>query len=101
MWHFSSRLTRRLFGDGGLGGLRPVPVTGLPHAADALMISTRTSDARPEFAAPPSIFERAHSPLGMRLRARRLFNDHAHADRRAPPGGDPGGRAQGKPDRGI
>src|SRR5207237_7884731 len=100
MWHFSSRLTRRPLGDGGLGGLRPVPVTGLPRAADALIFSTRTSDARPDFAAPPSIFERAHS-LGKRLRAWRLFNDHAHADRRAPPGGDSGGSAQGKPDRGI
>ena len=35
------------------------------------------------------------------LRARRIFNVHAHANRRAPPGGDPGRRRQGKPDRGV
>ena len=31
----------------------------------------------------------------MRPRARRIFNVHAHADRRAPPGGDPGRSRQG------
>ena len=30
-----------------------------------------------------------------------IFNVHAHADRRAPPGGNPGRSRQGKPDRGI
>ena len=40
-------------------------------------------------------------PATAGLRARRIFNVHAHANRRAPPGGDPGRRRQGKPDRGI
>src|SRR6218665_3047355 len=102
MWHFSSRLTRRLFGDGGLGGRRLVPVTSLPCAADAhYHLSTRTSDARAQSAARPSIFERVHLSIGTAVRAWSDFNDNAHADRRAPPGRDPGGRAQGKPDRGI
>ena len=34
-------------------------------------------------------------------RARRIINDHAYADRRTPPGRDPGGRRQREPDRGI
>src|ERR1043165_5859194 len=102
MWHFSSRLTRRLSGDGGLGGRRLVPVTSLPLAADAQYhLLTRTSDARAQSAARPSIFERAHSVLGTKVRAWSDFNDNAHADRRAPPGRDKGGGAQGKPDRGI
>src|SRR5687768_4800889 len=32
------------------------------------------------------------------LRARRLFNGNAHVDRRAPPGRNAGGGAQGQPD---
>ena len=45
------------------------------------------------------IARRRHSR--MHGRAWRNFNVHAHADRRAPPGGDSGGGAQGQPDRGI
>src|ERR1700754_993860 len=102
MWHFSSRLTRRLSGDCGLGGRRLVPVTGLPRTADAqIYLSTRTSDARAQSAARPAIFERVHLSLGTAVRAWSEFNDNAHADRRAPPGRDKGGGAQGKPDRGI
>src|SRR4051794_17360486 len=33
--------------------------------------------------------------------ARRQFNEHAYADRRPPPGGNPSGRGQGKPRRGV
>src|SRR5690349_16887178 len=102
MWYFSSRFTQRLSGDCGLGGRRLVPVTSLPHAADAKFhLSTRTSDARAQSAARPSIFERVYLSFGTKVRAWSELNDHAHADRRAPPGRDPGGRDQGKPDRGI
>jgi hypothetical protein len=103
MWYFPPRLTRRLFGDGVLGGMRPALVTGLPRAADAnIHLSTRTLDARPYFAARPSIFERAQlSALKAKVRAWSDLNDHAHVDRRAPPGGNPGGRDQGKSNRGI
>src|SRR5204863_5126819 len=116
MWYRSPRLIRRLVSDGMPGGmLTPAFATGLAQTADANIFSTRTLDARPETPARPSIFERLHhsacqdSPSRRRfdggprvaVRAWSNFNDHAHADRRAPPGRDPGGRDQGKSDRGI
>src|SRR3712207_5327598 len=101
------------------GTLRPA-IAGLPHAADAnKSLLTRTFEARALSAAPLSIFERAGRaapsvyPQSSRLspwleehhrtaaRAWSELNDNAHADRRAPPGRDQGGRGQGKPDRGI
>jgi hypothetical protein len=102
MWYPSSRLTHRLFGDGVPGGLRP-ELIGHPQAADAnIHLSTRTQGARAEFAARPSIFERVHLLFFERgVRAWSDINDNAHADRRAPPGRDKGGRDQGKSNRGI
>src|SRR5438270_7100251 len=92
------------YGNGAASGaLRPGLFAGRPIAAEANdIISTRTRKARALEAAPLSLFERAHRrPHGTARRAWRLFNDNAHADRRAPPGRDPGGRRQGKPDRGT
>src|SRR3954453_10824109 len=104
MWYSPSRLMRRSSNDGVAGGtLRPALVTGWPRTADAQSdLSTRTLDALAEFAALPSIFERLHRPASEpRVRAWSELNDDAHADRRAPPGRDKGGRDQGKSNRGI
>src|SRR3954465_4643713 len=102
MWYRSLWLFGRFRRSGMPGGVLR-PAFGLAQTADAnIHLSTRTSSARPEFAARPSIFERLHlraSELGVRAWSR--LNDNAHADRRAPPGRDQGGRGQGKPDRGI
>src|SRR3954471_20757310 len=102
MWYRSPRLFGRLRISGAPGGVL-TPVFGLAQPADAnIHPSTRTSSARPEFAARPSIFERPRRPFhGGAVRAWSRLNDNAHADRRAPPGRDQGGRGQGKPDRGI
>src|SRR3954467_14672648 len=85
------------------GALRPALLAGRLVAAEAnIFFSTRTSKARAAQAAPSCLFERAHRrPHRTARRAWRLFNDNAHADRRAPPGRNPGGRGQGKPDRGT
>src|SRR5687768_14741193 len=84
-------------------GLRPDVRTGLPRAAEAIFFfSTRTLKARADQAAPSSIFERAQAAAARTAqRAWSDFNDNAHVDRRAPPGGNSGGGRQGKPDRGI
>src|ERR1041385_9003608 len=102
MWYRSPRLFGRA-GKRGMPGGMLRPAFGLAPTADAnIHPSTRTSSARPEFAAPPSIFERPRRPFhGGAVRAWSRLNDDAHADRRAPPGRDQGGRDQGKPDRGI
>src|SRR4029453_9904037 len=78
-------------------------VTGLPFAADATnSLSTRTQDARAEFAARESIFERVcRAALGVAAGAWSDIDDNAHVDRRAPPGRNPSGRDQGKSNRGI
>src|SRR3954454_32506 len=85
------------------GVLRPALVAGLLPAAEAHpFITTRTVGARAGSAAPSSLFERARRRLS--TAAERVWselNDHAHVDRRAPPGRDPGGRRQREPDRGI
>src|SRR3954452_23012794 len=88
------------------GALRPALYAGLPNAADATnFFSTRTLGARAGSAAPSSIFERARRWLPELFeaapRAWSDLNDNAHVGRRAPPGRNPGGRGQGKPDRGI
>src|SRR5688500_1115010 len=101
MWYPSVRLTPGPLA-GSVSPGRLALVTSLPCAAEAISISTRTYDARPEFAARPSIFERAcRAALKAAARAWSDIDDHAHVDRRAPPGRDPRGRAQGKPDRRI
>src|SRR6476620_10533497 len=102
MWYRSPRLFGRFSRSGMPGGVLR-PVFGLARTADAnIHLSTRTSSARPEFAARPSIFERLHREASERnVRAWSRLNDNAHADRRAPPGRDPGGRDQGKSDRRI
>src|SRR4051794_40104037 len=43
----------------------------------------------------------ARRRLTPKPRARRIFNVHAHANRRAPPGGNPGRGRQREPDRRI
>src|SRR3954453_7695591 len=85
------------------GALRPALVAGLPAAAEAdPFITTRTVEARARSAAPSSLFERARRRLSTAAeRVWRELNDHAHVDRRAPPGRDPGGRRQREPDLGI
>src|SRR5687768_8873116 len=73
------------------------------HAADAKhIVVARTNAPRSLMIALPSFSYRAHR-LGRPglLRARRHNNDHAHVDRRAPPGRNPRGRRQGEPDRGV
>src|SRR6187399_2904139 len=97
MWYTSARLTRLLRG-GEMPGSRPAMVTGLPFAADATnSLSTRTQDARAEFAARESIFERVcRAALRVAASAWSDIDDNAHVDRRAPPGRDPSGRDQGK-----
>src|SRR5688572_2352075 len=81
---------------------RPAFWTGLFRAAEAqFLTSTRTVMKRA--AAPSSsLFEHAGGrPSGAAARVWSDFNDYAHVDRRAPPGGDPGSRRQRKPDRGV
>src|SRR3954454_3927413 len=71
---------------------------GMARAADAL--STNPAIARGRV--PPGVaLITARRRFDTASRARRNFNVHAHADRRAPPGGDPGRGDQGKPDRGV
>src|SRR3712207_1663505 len=99
-----------------LDWLRPLRVTGVAsraagpamttpqaRAADTnSLFSTRTLKARAGSAPLSSIFERAcRDALKAAARAWSDINDNAHADRRAPPRGNPGGRRQGKPDRRI
>src|SRR5688572_10825521 len=102
MWHSSVRLTPGPLA-GSVSPGRLAQVTSPPRAAEATNYrSTRTFDARPEFAARTSIFERAcRTALKAAARAWSDIDDHAHVDRRAPPGRDPSGRDQGKPDRRI
>src|SRR4051812_46899511 len=92
-------------GDAGRA-LGPALSAGLPNAADAtIFFSTRTFKARARPAAPSSLFERARRrslpSKGAAPRVWSDFDDNAHAGRRAPPGRNPGGGGQGKPDRGI
>src|SRR4051812_4377434 len=88
------------------GTLRPALSTGHLPAAEAITsFATRTLGARAGSAAPSSIFERARRwPTFSIEAAPRVWSDlddDAHVDRRAPPGRNPGGGGQGKPDRGI
>src|SRR5688500_1771699 len=102
MWYPSDRLTPGpLAGSVSLGRL--ALVTSQPCAAEATIYrSTRTFDARPEFAARTSIFERAcRTAPKAAARAWSDIDDHAHVDRRAPPVRDQGGGAEGQPDRRI
>src|SRR5918999_1408145 len=102
MWFPSVRLT-----PGPLAASVPpgrlALMTSPPCAAEATQhLPTRTYDARPEFAARPSIFERARrAALNAAAGAWSDIDDHAHVDRRAPPGRDPSGGAEGQPDRRI
>src|SRR6185436_10113680 len=113
MRHFSPHRLRPLKGMGVAAGTsRPAMRAGLPDAAEAFRL-TRTNMARARPAAPSSIFERARRSLqgistehrfgGAPEAAERAWSDiddHAHVDRRAPPGRDQGGGGQGQPDRG-
>src|ERR1044071_5050382 len=114
MRHFSPHRLRPLKGMGVAAGTsRPAMKAGLPDAAEAFRL-TRTLTARARAAAPSSIFERARrslhgfsaehgfdDTLKAAERAWSDIDDHAHVDRRAPPGRDQGGGGQGQPDRGI
>src|SRR5215212_8790534 len=104
MRHFSPQTLPARTGPGvAAGALRPGISAGLPRAAEAtFFFSTRTLRASASGRAPSSIFERA--PGAAARTAQRAWsdvNDDAHVDRRAPPGGNSGGRGQGKPDRGV
>src|SRR5579884_3951438 len=77
----------------------PAPRRGMANAAEALSKHRVTVSGSSRAAVATIIARRRLSR--MHPRARRIFNVHAHADRRAPPGGDPGRSRQGKPDRGI
>src|SRR5436853_3573522 len=104
MRHFSPQTLPLRRGTGIAAGVfGPDIRSGLPRAAEATsFFSTRTLKARPKGYAPSSIFERARGTAARTARrAWSDINDHAHVDRRAPPGGNPGGGRQGKPDRGI
>src|SRR5690606_25804374 len=101
MRHFSPELTRPLMCPGvRVGMVRPAISLGQPRAAEArIFTATRTFEARAVSAALLSIFERALADaVKAALRVWSDINDHAHVDRRAPPGRNPGGRRQGKPD---
>src|SRR3569833_4055795 len=98
---FSGLLRPRLPGGAASGVLQPALSTGYPPAAEAqFMIATRSLEARAAPAAPSAFFERASRfLLGPAEAAPRVwsdFDDNAHANRRAPPGRDPGGGGQGK-----
>src|SRR3954471_17717528 len=104
MRHFSPHTLPSRAGSGiAAGALRPGISAGLPRAAEAtFFFSTRTLRARAKGHAPSSIFERALAAAARPAqRAWSDANDDAHVDRRAPPGGNSGGRGQGKPDRGM
>src|SRR5687767_14359781 len=110
MRHFTPHRLRPLIGSGAEMGSRTAMNAGLPRAAEAMIfVSTRTYPALARMAAPSSIFERAgraHPILAARqgraaAGAWSEFNDNAHVDRRAPPGGNSGGGRQREPDRGI
>src|SRR5690348_10833468 len=77
----------------------PVPRPGMAIAAEALSKHRATVSGSSRAAVATIIARRRLSR--MHPRARRIFNVNAHADRRAPPGGDPGRSRQGKSDRGI
>ena len=51
--------------------------------------------------APPPLIRALALPAVAALRARRFIHDNADVDRRPPPGRNPRGRRQGKPDRGA
>src|SRR3954464_14092467 len=92
---------------------QPAHFAGKLAADTNFFIATRTFETRAVPAAPLSIFEHAGRNLFEGARPEdfsgRAFteeaagvwsdlNDHAHVDRRAPPGRDPGGRRQGNTD---
>src|SRR5215213_1862677 len=79
-------------------GVVPAPGRSLAHAAEALISNPVTASG----SVPPGVaLIIARDSTSLPPRARRNFNVHAHADRCAPPGGNPGRGRQGKPDRGI
>ena len=67
-------------------GAFPVPRRGMGHAAEAL--SNHHATARGLLPAGVATIIARRRLSRMHPRARRIFNVHAHADRRAPPGGD-------------
>src|SRR4051794_39224170 len=74
-------------------GAFPVPRRGMAKTAEAL--SNNQAIARGSVSAVVAIIIARRRADRMHPRARRIFNVHAHADRRAPPGGDPGRSRQG------
>src|SRR3954466_10206227 len=67
---------------------------GMAIGADALSTPSAIASCMAPILARPGITRPDR-------RARRIFNVHAHADRCAPPGRDPGRGRQRKPDRGV
>jgi hypothetical protein len=77
----------------------PVPRPGMDHAAEALSNNIATVRRFHRAGLATIIARRRLSRT--HWRARRIFNVHAHANRRAPPGRDPGRGRQREPDRGV
>jgi hypothetical protein len=84
--------------------LRPL----FDEAADAFLAPNREMGRRaealflnPAVATGEALIIARRSFLTLNRRARRNFNVHAHADRCAPPGRDPGRGRQREPDRSI
>src|SRR5579884_3380090 len=78
----------------GAAGAFPADHCGMAHRAEALSIHHAFANAR-------AIKIARRSAVSLSTRARRKFNVHAHADRCAPPGRDPGRGRQREPDRGV
>src|SRR5690242_12953049 len=75
----------------------PAHRRGMATRADAL--SSHRAIAPGQYAGGKAPIIARPSVRTLEVRARRNFNVHAHAYRCAPPGGNPGRRRQGKPDR--
>src|SRR5438270_3063732 len=75
-------------------GAFPAQRRGMTHRAEALSI-------HPVLAGSEAIKIARGRAVSLPKRARRNFNVHAHADRCAPPGRDPGRGRQRKSDRGV
>src|SRR3546814_5311855 len=85
----------------GMRVSRPGGDAGHALAAEAYSYFQHPADDRRQAPLPPLSYRMAPRRLAAGRHVRSIINDNAYADRRAPPGGNPGRRRQGKPDRGI
>src|SRR3569623_1692832 len=69
-------------------GAFPAPERAMANAAETLSLTSASAIGFMPWDAALITARRRHDPA--LRRARRIFNVHAHANRRAPPGGDPG-----------